>query len=144
MMVLLWKILFLMIIILFCCTHYVVGGYAVEVLCCNWTLFCVFASWKCHFYYLFILIIMFFWLMLLSLSQIFLRPIYLFYHYVSWYYRTMWVSGVPRVLVLLGCYLSLSSDDLTSSSHICGSIYKINKWAIKSSSLVTITSVTIT
>ena len=46
-------------------------------------------------------------------------------HYGLWcYYRTIWMSGGHHGPDVMGCYISLSSGDLTNtSSHICGSWY---------------------
>ena len=62
----------------------------------------------------------------ISLGQMLLALIiYYCCHYGLWcYYGTMWVSGGSPGPVVVVCYLSLSSGDLTStSSHICGSWY---------------------
>ena len=54
-----------------------------------------------------------------------IRPYYLLLSYGSWcYYRTMWVSVGSPASGVVGCYLSFSCGDLTStSSHMCGSWY---------------------
>ena len=75
--------------------------------------------WNSQFYYL---LIMLMWLNVMSLGQMLLALIIYCCHYGSCSYYGNHV-GV-RSYSVVGCYLSLSSGDLTStSSHMCGSRY---------------------
>ena len=68
------------------------------------------------------MIIIVLWL-ILSLSQMFWGS-FLFVIMVHDVIEPRWILGVIRALILWGCYLSLSSGDLTNtSSHICGRWY---------------------
>ena len=98
------------------------GDYSVNVLWCNWTLFCVLAGGIANF-------IIYLWLLLYCdwcnchWARCFEAHFYLFCG--SWCYRTKGgYQGVTRALTLWGCYLSFISGDLiNTSSHICGSRY---------------------
>ena len=97
------------------------GSFA-EVLWCKWTLFCVCGRGNSPLYYLFMMIIVL-WVMLLSQSQMF-WSLFLFFIMVHDIIEPCGCQGGHQALMLWGCYLSLSSGDLTStSSHLCGSWY---------------------
>ena len=95
---------------------------SVEVLWCNWTLFCVLADGIANF-------IIYLWLLLYydrcychwaRCFEAHLLFVIMFHGVIG----PCGCQGVTRLLMLWSCYLSLSSGDLTNtSSHICGSWY---------------------
>ena len=155
MLELLWKIVFLIKLlyifypILFyfvCYTHDVEVGYAIKVLCCNWTYYCL-AGGTANFiiYYVIVTDVIVTRqdvikpILLINVTMLdVIKPIfYLYFIMVHDVVESCGCQGVTRAIVLCGCYSSLNSGDLTNTlSQIYGSwylpIFFIQGWVINS------------